>query len=134
MLLQYASDLHLEFPANRQWLKENPILPEGDVLVLAGDTHYLGKDFNRLPLWDDLSKNFRETYVLPGNHEYYGGYNVATNLMETKEAIRKNVWLVNNCVVEQPEVRLIFTTLWSRIEKTRRRCLIGHERLLPNPL
>ena len=117
MLLQYASDLHLEFPANRQWLAENPIRPEGDMLVLAGDIYYLGKDFHRLPLWDNLSKKFREIYVLPGNHEYYGGYNVATNLMETKEAIRKNVWLVNNCVVEHPGVRLIFTTLWSRIEK-----------------
>ncbi len=71
MLLQYASALHLEFPANRQWLAENPIQPEGDILVLAGDTRYLGRDFHRLPLWDDLSKNFRATYVLPGNHEYY---------------------------------------------------------------
>ncbi len=125
MLLQYASDLHLEFPANRQWLAEHPILPEGDILVLAGDTHYLGWDFNRLPLWDYLSKNFHETYVLPGNHEYYGGYDARTSLSETKETIRKNVWLVNNCVVEQPQVRLIFTTLWSRIEKNVADILLG---------
>ena len=125
MLLQYASDLHLEFPANRQWLTNHPIRPEGDILVLAGDTHYLGQDFNRLPLWNHLSKNFRETYVLPGNHEYYGGYDVRTSLTETKEVLRKNVWLVNNCVVEQPEVRLIFTTLWSRIERYVADILLG---------
>ena len=117
MLIQYASDLHQEFSANRHWLAANPIQPAGDVLMLAGDTHPLGKDFSKLPLWNYLAKHFRETYVLPGNHEYYGGYNVATNLLGTKEAIRKNVWLVNNYVVEKLDVRLVFTTLWSRVEK-----------------
>ena len=117
MLIQYASDLHQEFPANRRWLTDHPIQPVGEVLILAGDTYPLGKDFEKLPLWNYLAKHFRETYVLPGNHEYYGGYNVATNLLATKEAIRKNIWLVNNYVVDKPEVRLIFTTLWSRIER-----------------
>lgn len=125
MLIQYCSDLHLEFTTNRRWLTENPILPEGDILIIAGDTYYLGKDFGHLPFWKEVSKNFRETYVLPGNHEYYGGYNVATSLLETKEVIRKNVWLVNNCVIEEPDVRLIFTTLWSRIEQYKADILLG---------
>jgi hypothetical protein len=37
MTFQYCSDLHLEFPANKKYLKANPIKPESEILLLAGD-------------------------------------------------------------------------------------------------
>ena len=125
MILQYCSDLHQEFDANRYWLAEYPLVPRGDILIIAGDTHCLGKGYERLPLWDYLSQNFRETYVLPGNHEYYGGYDTEHHLHEVRVPLRKNVWLVNNYVVDKPEARLIFTTLWSRIEQHIAPILLG---------
>ena len=37
MKIQFVSDLHLEFPENREYFKNNRLEPTGDVLILAGD-------------------------------------------------------------------------------------------------
>jgi len=42
MKIQYASDLHLEFAENRNFIENGGIMPMGEILVLAGDVSYLG--------------------------------------------------------------------------------------------
>lgn len=114
MTLQYASDLHLEFPENKDYLHLNPIEPVGDILILAGDivpfaVMDLHSDFFRF-----VADHFQTTYWIPGNHEYYHS-DLATKTGKLHESIRSNVFLVNNTSVIHDQIELIFSTLWSRI-------------------
>lgn len=64
MKIQYASDLHLEFAENSSYIKHNPLLITGDILVLAGDIGYLDdENYSRHPFWNWASKNYRQVIV-----------------------------------------------------------------------
>lgn len=100
MNIQICSDLHLEFKENRKWLKEHPLTPSGDILIIAGDTHYLEDQIRQLDFIKQVSDEFQATYLIPGNHEYYNGYDVATAMEPTFEKLRDNVMLVNNKAID----------------------------------
>ena len=77
MKIQYASDLHLEFRDNSRWLKENPLIPIGEILVLAGDIGYLvDENYSGHPFWYFCAENFQQTIVVPGNHELYKDFDI----------------------------------------------------------
>jgi predicted phosphohydrolase len=116
MKIQYCSDLHLEFPENNRFIKNNPLVNRGDILILAGDIlpfNYL-KSHNSFI--DFVSDYFHQVYWVPGNHEYYG-YNIGEEGQTIQEKIKENVFLVNNVTVQLVEVELIFSTLWSKISQ-----------------
>ncbi|GHS87389.1 metallophosphatase [Bacteroidia bacterium] len=115
MKIQYASDLHLEFPENRKFLKENPLKPAGDVLVLAGDIGYLAEYALNADFWDYVSANFRETIVVIGNHELYTYFDLADISDGLVMTIRPNVKVHYNAVVQIDNVDFIVSTLWSKI-------------------
>ena len=117
MNIQICSDLHLEFKENRKWLKEHPLTPSGDILIIAGDTYYLEDQIRQLDFIKQVSDEFQVTYLIPGNHEYYNGYDVATAMEPTFEKLRDNVMLVNNKAIDINGYRFIFTTLWSAIQR-----------------
>jgi len=116
MKVQYCSDLHLEFPANENYLKQNPIVPEGEILVLAGDI-MLFRELHRYDyFFDFLSRSFKAVYWIPGNHEYYHS-DMKDRIGSFREEIRDNVFLLNDSVEVIDNVRFVFSTLWSHIGK-----------------
>lgn len=114
MLLQYASDLHLEFPENKAYLKANPLQPLGEILLLAGDLLPFILIDKHADFFNYVSDHFKHTYWIPGNHEYYH-FDAATKSGTFCEKIRSNVSLINNQTVILDDARLIFSTLWSKI-------------------
>jgi predicted phosphohydrolase len=114
MKIQYCSDLHLEFPVNKKYLKGNPINPEGEMLLLAGDIIPFAEMEKENDFFNFLSDSFEHTYWIPGNHEYYRS-DISERTGAFHERIRSNVSLLNNTVIEHKDVRFLFSTLWSKI-------------------
>lgn len=118
MKVQYASDLHMEFPKNLDYIESHPFQAVGDVLVLAGDIFYLSEQyFTNHPFWDFCASNFKQTLIIPGNHEYYGHYNLLARGSSWHWMFRDNVGYYQNEVVRVEDTDFILTTMWSHINK-----------------
>ena len=116
MKIQYASDFHLEFAENSQMLNAFPLDVQGDILVLCGDIHVLGSnDLPKHPFFKWCADHYAHTFIVPGNHEYYLGYDLSATLTDWVYAIHDNVRYVNNRSVVIDDMELFFTTLWSKI-------------------
>jgi len=118
MKIQYASDLHLEFKENTDFIMKNPLKVTGEILILAGDINVLNKeDFMENPFWDWASKNYKQVIIAYGNHEFYRDYDLSTMEDGFKYKIRDNVYYYYNCVINIEDVDIIVSTLWSHINK-----------------
>jgi predicted MPP superfamily phosphohydrolase len=114
MLLQYCSDLHLEFRENKQFINQHPLQPKAEILILAGDIVPFTEMDKHNDFFTYISDNFKSTYWLPGNHEYYYS-DVSERSGSFNDTIRSNIFLVNNISIQHNDVRFIFSTLWSKI-------------------
>ena len=118
MKIQYASDLHLEFVTNRNYLRLFPLKVTGDILVLAGDIQYLKVGYVADPFWDWASDNYQQVIVALGNHEFYHGHDINTVTPNKVIEIRENVHAYYNAAVTIEGVEFIVSTLWAHIEPT----------------
>jgi predicted phosphohydrolase len=114
MLFQFCSDLHIEFQQNKDFLKKNPLVPKAEVLLLAGDIGLFYEIQKYKDFFSWISDNFRQTYWVPGNHEYYN-YEMTAKQESFSERITDNLILTNNTVFYEGDVKIIASTLWSKI-------------------
>ncbi len=116
MKIQYASDIHLEFRDNSRFLKEHPLVPVGDILILAGDIGYLNdENYSTHPFWDWVSDNYEQVYIIIGNHELYKYTDLAKIPKGLIHSIRNNVSVYYNDVIHLNDVDIILSTLWAKI-------------------
>ncbi|PZP51710.1 MAG: metallophosphoesterase [Pseudopedobacter saltans] len=117
MDIQFASDLHLEFSANKKYLDRHFLKAAGQILLLAGDVIPLAKMEKAKPFLKRLSDMYEHVYWIAGNHEYFYS-TIPDNLNPAEsfeEKIFSNVTLLNNTTVEMENVEIFFSTFWSHI-------------------
>ncbi len=114
LTLQYCSDLHLEFERNRNRMSKYPLAAKGDILLLGGDIMPFAQQEQHNDFLDYVSSHYDAVYWIPGNHEYYHGH-IAGKSGTVHEAVRDNVFLVNNTCVSLGDTDLVCSTLWSHI-------------------
>jgi predicted phosphodiesterase len=115
MKIQIASDLHIEQYLLKDSLEQNPLIPKGSVLVLAGDICCYSKRQYLNYFLDLWKQQFKKIIYIPGNHEYYGGhFNINTHNFIKEE---DNLVELNNYTYEFEGVRFVCSTLWSGVSE-----------------
>jgi predicted phosphohydrolase len=119
MKVRYLSDLHLEFIKPNKIEKFISNIPSGlnEICILAGD---IGNPYqkNYDIFMNFISKNFKKTFCIAGNHEYY---NKTKTIQETNEFLESyfqqfnNISFLNNNYEIYYNYCFIGTTLWSKI-------------------
>lgn len=114
LTIQYCSDLHLEMELNRKWINKYPLPVKGDVLLMGGDIMPFVQMEQHSDFLDYVAANYKATYWIPGNHEYYHGA-IDGRSGTLHEAVRDNVFIINNATITIGDTELICSTLWSHI-------------------
>ncbi|MCV9389154.1 metallophosphoesterase [Reichenbachiella ulvae] len=116
MKFQYASDLHLEFENNYYYLTEvQNLKPVAPYLILAGDIdNIVNRQVTRDSYFKWLSENWKQVYIIPGNHEWYSNEDVS-RAFDIDLKIYPNVRYLNHKKIHIEGVDFYFTTLWSLV-------------------
>lgn len=114
MKIQIVSDLHLEFQSNRDWLRKNPLIPKGDVLLIAGDTICDKYKKKAAFFYKKISKDFPLIISTMGNHEFYHGFIDYAYPNYQKWISENHLKLNNECYIYN-DVKFIVSILWAEV-------------------
>lgn len=113
MIIQYASDLHLEQMEN--YCCHDLLSPKGHVLILAGDICHIDSIEQYKKFFDYVSSHFQYVLYVPGNHEFYSSF---YNYQELEVMIKKflytypNIFYLNNSSIVINKILFTGTCLW----------------------
>lgn len=123
MLIQYMSDLHIEF---------EPFFVEkkGDVLILAGDVFSRNSQIQfREFMKHTLDLGFDAVFFVMGNHEGYGwSYEKAKDILRTWDTDDPTFWFLDRSGIVFNGQRFMGATLWSHPSQS----VMCHARLYTN--
>lgn len=109
MNIQYLSDLHLEYQDNRDFLRSQHLKVTGDILILAGDIFYLGEKLADSFFLKWASDHYEHVLLIPGNHEFYDGFDLAENGPSWQLRIMSKVRYCYNKVVTFGNIDLAYS-------------------------
>jgi predicted phosphohydrolase len=122
MKIRYLSDLHLEFLKPKvvhKFLEQIPLPKSDEICVLAGDIGNIHRAKESYDIFMKfISKNFKKTFVITGNHEYYNDLHTIakTDLIMTDYFKQfDNISFLNNTVELYDDHCFIGSTMWSNI-------------------
>jgi predicted MPP superfamily phosphohydrolase len=123
MKIKYISDIHLEF-INPDKIDDfiGQITPQEDeVCILAGD---IGNPYssNYDHFMNYMNRNFRKTFIIAGNHEYYSKTKTPQEIRAFMrqyftDETRKNITFLDNSTELFEGYLFVGTTLWSKIRE-----------------
>ena len=122
---QLVSDLHIEYENDEMVDPFEYITPVGDVLVLAGDIGSLYKMDQLKDFIDKITKYFKYTVYVLGNHEFYKppktpwlglSYDDLLARAMTLEVGNPKLSVLHRQSVRFGDVCIIGATLWSKLE------------------
>jgi len=122
MILQYASDLHLELRKSRTIPIIDPIKEGESYLALCGD---IGNPFisTYKEFLDIHSKLFVHILIVSGNHEYYTSNKKQRTIVQSEDKIKEivmnydNVTYLNMNKIIIGRTKFLGCTLWSDVSE-----------------
>lgn len=88
MRVYAVSDIHIDYAENRKWLNELSFSDyKDDILILSGD---ISHKLSMLEYaFEAITKRFRETFFIPGNHDLWiGGNQFADSLQKFHKILK----------------------------------------------
>lgn len=124
MLIQVASDIHLEFAEfSMQNYGADVLVLSGDIMcakyVDGKDPDSISKNYQRaVKFFGEVSARFKHVVYVAGNHEFYGHkWFKAPKVLEEFCSAYPNVYFLENDCVQIDDVVFVGCTLWTDLNK-----------------